>query len=165
MPGGATYTDPNLGNNSATDTNTQGTPQIDLAVTKTDGQTSYVPGAPVTYTIEVTNAGPSTANGFAIADLVPASITTSRHLLRRRPRLCGTNATVGNTVALQQREPRAGRGQPAAITISGTVSPNIDRRSDEHRDRHGPGGGAERHGAGEQQRERHRHAGRRPVAI
>ena len=58
---GATDTDP--ANNSATDTDTQATPEVDLAVVKDDGQTTYVPGTPISYTITVTNAGPSTATG------------------------------------------------------------------------------------------------------
>ena len=39
---GATDTDP--ANNSATDTDTQAAPQVDLAVVKDDGQPTYVPG-------------------------------------------------------------------------------------------------------------------------
>src|SRR5262249_8243660 len=50
-------TDPNLGNNTAADIDTL-TPQADLAVTKTDGKTTAVPGTPNTYTITVTNNGP-----------------------------------------------------------------------------------------------------------
>src|SRR5207248_449399 len=49
--------DTNLGNNSATDTDTL-TPQDDVSVTKTDGVTSAVPGTSTTYTIVVSNAGP-----------------------------------------------------------------------------------------------------------
>ena len=59
---GAGAIDVNTGNDSATDIDTPGTSQIDLAVTKTDGQTTYVPGTAITYTITVTNAGPSTAD-------------------------------------------------------------------------------------------------------
>jgi uncharacterized repeat protein (TIGR01451 family) len=64
-------TDPNLANNSATDTDTL-TPRTDLSVTKTDGQTTAVPGQPVTYTITVGNAGPSVVSGATISDSVPA---------------------------------------------------------------------------------------------
>ena len=64
-------TDPNGGNNSATDTDTL-TPQVDLSATITDGVTSLVPGTPVTYTINVNNSGPSTASGATIIDSLPA---------------------------------------------------------------------------------------------
>ena len=35
------------------------TPEADLSITKTDGQTDAVPGDPISYTIVVSNAGPS----------------------------------------------------------------------------------------------------------
>ncbi len=60
-------TDPVAGNNSATD-NTTLTPQVNLGVTKTDGATSAIPGTPVTYTIVVSNAGPSTDPNATLAD-------------------------------------------------------------------------------------------------
>ena len=55
-------TDPVPGNNSSTDTDTI-TPNADLSITKTDGSTTAVPGAPITYTIVASNAGPSAGNG------------------------------------------------------------------------------------------------------
>jgi len=70
-PGGVT--DPNLVNNSATDTDTL-TPQADLSITKTDGQETAVPGSPVTYRIVASNAGPSAVTGATVADTVPAAI-------------------------------------------------------------------------------------------
>jgi uncharacterized repeat protein (TIGR01451 family) len=63
-------TDPNSANNSATDTDSL-TPQADLVVGKTDGQTTAIPGALLTYTIPVKNDGPSAALG-AVTDTVPA---------------------------------------------------------------------------------------------
>ena len=60
----------NTANNSATDTDTQGTSIADLAASKTNGQTTYVAGTAINYTITVTNAGPSTAAGFWLKDVV-----------------------------------------------------------------------------------------------
>src|SRR6185437_15550986 len=68
----ATTTDPLPGNNSATDSDTL-TPQADLAVTKTDGKTTQVPGTSDTYTIVVSNGGPSDAVGASVADSFPGS--------------------------------------------------------------------------------------------
>jgi uncharacterized repeat protein (TIGR01451 family) len=51
------------------------TQQADLAVTKTDGQSTVVPGQPVVYTIVVTNAGPSAAAGAIVTDTPPAILT------------------------------------------------------------------------------------------
>jgi uncharacterized repeat protein (TIGR01451 family) len=67
-------TDPVAANNTATDTDTL-TPQADLAITKTDGSSTEIPGTPVTYTIIATNPGPSTATGATVADAFPAALT------------------------------------------------------------------------------------------
>ncbi|HXV43898.1 MAG TPA: hypothetical protein VEC96_12605, partial [Anaerolineae bacterium] len=50
-------------------------PMSDLGISKTDGQTSAVPGAPLTYTIVVTNAGPTLATGALVSDTLPAAFT------------------------------------------------------------------------------------------
>jgi uncharacterized repeat protein (TIGR01451 family) len=71
----AGVTDTNPANNSATDTDTL-TPQGDLAITKTDGVTSVVPGTPNTYTIVVSNSGPSDVTGASVADPLPAGVTS-----------------------------------------------------------------------------------------
>ena len=67
-------TDPDPANNSATDTDTL-TPQADLSITKTDGVTTAVPGTQNTYTIVVSNTGPSDATNVLVADTVPAALT------------------------------------------------------------------------------------------
>ena len=72
----AGVTDPNPANNTATDTDTL-TPQADLAITKTDGKTSVVPGTLDTYTIVVSNAGPSAVTGASVSDPLPAGVTSA----------------------------------------------------------------------------------------
>jgi uncharacterized repeat protein (TIGR01451 family) len=47
----------------------------DLAITKTDGVTTAVPGGSVTYTITASNAGPDPATGATVADTFPAILT------------------------------------------------------------------------------------------
>ncbi len=71
-PSGVTDTNPS--NNSSTDTDTL-TPQADLAIAKTDGVTSVVPGTNDTYTITVTSNGPSTVTGATVSDVLPAGET------------------------------------------------------------------------------------------
>ena len=66
--------DPNATNNSATDTDTL-TPQADLSITKSDGTPSAVPGTNTTYTITVTNNGPSTVTGAVVSDVLPIGTT------------------------------------------------------------------------------------------
>src|SRR5439155_1680199 len=68
--------DTNPNNNSATDTDTL-RPQNDVSVTKTDGVDSVVPGTSTTYTIVVSNTGPSTATNVAVSDPLPVGVTSA----------------------------------------------------------------------------------------
>jgi uncharacterized repeat protein (TIGR01451 family) len=70
----AGVTDPNLANNTATDSDTL-VPQADLSITKTDGRAAALAGQAITYTIVASNAGPSNANGATVTDTVPAAFT------------------------------------------------------------------------------------------
>jgi uncharacterized repeat protein (TIGR01451 family) len=65
------FFDRNLANNTSTETDTV-RPQVNLTVTKTDGSDTYVPGNPVTYTIIVTNTGPSFLKGGLVTDSLPS---------------------------------------------------------------------------------------------
>ena len=47
------------------------TPVADLAITKTDGVTDVARGATITYTIVVTNNGPSAVTGATVTDTLP----------------------------------------------------------------------------------------------
>src|SRR6185295_14200900 len=67
-------TDPDSANNSATDTDSL-LPVADLSVSKTDNQSTAVPGTSLTYTITVSNAGPSDALGVRVDDLLPFGFT------------------------------------------------------------------------------------------
>ena len=60
MTAPAGVTDPTPANNTATDTDTL-TPRPTCAITKTDGKTIAGAGDPDTYTIVVTNNGPTDA--------------------------------------------------------------------------------------------------------
>lgn len=52
-------------------------PSADLSVTKTSGNANFVPGGVDTYTIVVTNNGPSDVTGVTITDTLPAGATLS----------------------------------------------------------------------------------------
>src|SRR5204862_1149937 len=74
--GGTGGPDLNPANNSSTDaTPILINPEADLQITKSDGVTSVTPGALVTYTVTVTNAGPNAVTGTAFTDNVPASLS------------------------------------------------------------------------------------------
>ena len=67
--------DPQTGNNTATATTSIAGPVTDLGIAKTNGVTTVVPGQTVTYTITVTNAGPTDAVGAIVTDMFPAALT------------------------------------------------------------------------------------------
>jgi uncharacterized repeat protein (TIGR01451 family) len=70
----AEVNDLNPGNNTATDTDSI-TIKADLKVTVNDGKTAAVPGTKDTYTIAVTNVGPSNIAGAVINDSFPSTFT------------------------------------------------------------------------------------------
>lgn len=70
----ATPADPNPANNSATDIDTL-TPEADLSITKTDSADPVSPGDPLTYSLTITNAGPSNATSVTVTDTLPAGVT------------------------------------------------------------------------------------------
>jgi uncharacterized repeat protein (TIGR01451 family) len=116
-PGGVI--DPNLANNSATDTNT--TAQADLSITKTDGQTVAEPGTTVTYTIVVSNAGPSSATGAMVADTLPSEITGATWTC--------VGAGGGSCTATGSSQINDAVNLPAGgtvtYTLAGTISPSL----------------------------------------
>jgi len=68
-------TDSNLANNSATDSDTISV-KADLKVTVNDGKTKVIAGQKNTYTIVVTNLGPSDVIGAVISDSFPAELSS-----------------------------------------------------------------------------------------
>ena len=69
----ANVADSDLANNSDT-VEISLTPVVDLVVTKDDGLSDAVPGTDVTYTISVTNLGPSDLVGASLVDDFPAEL-------------------------------------------------------------------------------------------
>src|SRR5207237_7364968 len=70
----ATTPDNNGNNNSDTETTLVAT-SADLSVTKTDAPDPVTAGTNLTYTITVSNAGSSDAQGVSLTDAVPAGTT------------------------------------------------------------------------------------------
>lgn len=104
-PGGVP--DPVPGNNSASAPHTA-TLQANLSVTKTVLPLTGVAGTPFTYTVTVSNTGPSAANGAIVTDSLPAGFTVT-----------GIVATYGSGAA---------GGTPTALDLAGgyaiTTLPN-----------------------------------------
>jgi uncharacterized repeat protein (TIGR01451 family) len=114
--------DPIPGNDSASDTDAV-TPLTNLAITKDDGSSTYTAGNAISYTIVVSNAGPSNATGASVADTIPAAITgTTINCVASGTAACGTNASAGNDLSYTGVNISAGAGNFLTITVSGTVN-------------------------------------------
>jgi uncharacterized repeat protein (TIGR01451 family) len=127
---GALVSDPNQTNNAST-TNTGVGPNADLQLTKTASAGPVVAGSgTITYTINITNTGPSNANGVVVTDNLPANTTLS----------AGPTWTPGNGVPAGSCAVSAGGtitcgptapsgvltvGQTATITYTVTVGANV----------------------------------------
>ncbi|MCG8459578.1 MAG: DUF11 domain-containing protein, partial [Holophagales bacterium] len=72
----ASVTDPDPGNNSATDTDSL-SGEADLAVRQLDSPDPVVLGSMLTYTIEVENLGPSAATSVMVLDTLPSGVVFS----------------------------------------------------------------------------------------
>ena len=72
-------TETNPSNNTATCTNTV-VPQVDLSLTKIGTPEPVKVGNQLTYTLTLTNHGPSNATGVTIVDTLPAGVNGRFHL-------------------------------------------------------------------------------------
>lgn len=121
VPPGAGFADPGPKPNSATDSDPVSL-EADLSITKTNNQTTVIPGNDVTYQIEVKNGGPSNASGFTITDGVPAAMSVTSVICTPTGGSCGTNSSAGNLVQFTGASLDAGAGNSLKITIVGKVS-------------------------------------------
>ena len=114
----AGVTDPNPGNNIATDTDT--IPTADLSITKTDGQTTALTGSTVTYTIVASNAGPNGVVGATVMDTFPASLSGVTWTCTASS---GSSCPASGTGNLSASVSLASGGS-ATFTASGTLASN-----------------------------------------
>src|SRR5262249_3506490 len=112
-------TDPVPSNDSATNTNPTGAAQANLGITKPSSPNPYVPGAPLTYTIVVSNAGPSDVTSARVQDALPAPLAgfTWTCTPSGTGAACGTPSGTGSIDALVTLPV----GTSATFTVSGTV--------------------------------------------
>jgi uncharacterized repeat protein (TIGR01451 family)/fimbrial isopeptide formation D2 family protein len=118
------FTDPDPANNTATDTNSNN-PRIDLSITKDDGTLIYTPGTPLTYTIVVSNSGPSNVLDAPVAD----DLTTGG----RFSAITWDCTTVAPTAGAVCDAPTSGTGDiattvdvPAGGSVTFTVTATVD---------------------------------------
>lgn len=103
-------TDPTPGNNTATSL-VSVTREADLTVSKT-GPTTVVAGESITWTIDVSNDGPSVARNVTVTDVLPAGVTD-------------VSVTGAGCDALPCTIPTLDPDGSVGLTVSGTVSPGL----------------------------------------
>ncbi|MBI4786984.1 MAG: DUF11 domain-containing protein [Chloroflexi bacterium] len=111
-------TDPNLANNTAS-ADTTVSSVADLAIAKNDGLSSVTPGTQITYTIVITNAGPSAANGAVVSDTLPAAITSAGWTCAASP---GSSCARGSGSGSINTTVNLLAGGTATFTMTATVS-------------------------------------------
>jgi uncharacterized repeat protein (TIGR01451 family) len=113
-------TDPNSGNNSSSFTSTVAT-SADLAVTKT-GPATIVPGTLVTYTITLTDSGPSDAQTVALTDALPAGLTLVSETQTGGPDAF-VDTSAGNTASFSAAT--MGAGNTDTFQVEAMVASNL----------------------------------------
>jgi uncharacterized repeat protein (TIGR01451 family) len=97
--------------------------QVSLSITKTASPDPFVPGAPITYTVTVANAGPSTAVDTAVSDTVPAGltgVTWTCATTSPAPTQCNVTSGAGSI----DTTANIAAGGQVVYTIDGTVPPD-----------------------------------------
>ena len=108
--------DPNAANDSATDTDSV-TRSADLSITKTDSADPVTPGQAFTYTITVTNNGPSDSANVQVSDTVPAQFTVTNVAP------AGSCSHVGNVVSCSQPSIAAGASSFITVSVTADIAP------------------------------------------
>ncbi|MEM1206859.1 MAG: DUF11 domain-containing protein [Acidobacteriota bacterium] len=122
----ANETDPDSGNNSATEGTSVGA-ETDLSIAKADSVDPVPAGAALTYTVTVTNAGPSPSTGSTVTDVLPSGVTFSTS--SDCTEAAGTVTCVVGTLAPGASDSVAftvtvDAGQTAALSNTATVTAN-----------------------------------------
>ncbi len=115
--------DPNLANNSATDTDSP--PSADLAITINDGISVWVPGGTTTYTVVVSNGGPLNVTGAVFSDNKPVQVTGwSWSCVPDAGAVCGAGSggTITTNIADTANIPS---GKKVTYTIVATMTTSV----------------------------------------
>jgi uncharacterized repeat protein (TIGR01451 family) len=113
-------TDPNPGNNAATEpTSVVGAP-ADLSMTKSDAPDPVAAGTNLTYTITLHNNGPNAAQNVTMSDAVPAGTTFVS--VAPEPALCST-PPPGGTGTVSCNGPG---GLPSGVTVTFTLVVHVN---------------------------------------
>jgi hypothetical protein len=122
--GSSATTDPTPGNNTGTATTTVSA-SADLEVTKTDSPDPVTAGNDLTYTVTVTNHGPSDAQTVELTDATPSGTTFVSEAQNSGPTFNCTNPSAGATGTTTCTIATLASGQSAVFEIK--VNVNADK--------------------------------------
>jgi uncharacterized repeat protein (TIGR01451 family) len=94
----------------------------DLAITKTDGTASVAVGGSTTYTLIVTNGGPSSVTGAILADPAVASLTKTAVACAPTPGQCVSPPSIVQLQAGTFALPPLASGQTYRLSVSADVT-------------------------------------------
>ncbi len=109
----ANTTDEDLTNNTASDFTTVER-RSDLAIAKTDGQATAIPGSAIAYTITLTNLGPTSVTAATVSDTLPAALLGPLFAPSAGAYDAGSGQWTGLALAA---------GQSATLTLTATLDP------------------------------------------
>ncbi len=113
--------DPTPANDTATDSDTVDA-IADLAIIKSNGVGTVNAGAPTTYTITVTNNGPSSATGAFLTDPVAGGLSKTSVVCSGTPGQCSAPPTVGQLESGTFALPLLANGATYQILVTATVT-------------------------------------------
>ncbi len=130
LPAG--MTDPDTSNNTGDDVDTL-TPEADLAIVKSDSADPVAEGTSFTYTLDVTNNGPSDATGVTVTDPLPAGVTFDSATASQGSCsesggtvTCGLGSLAAGATAQVQIQVTVNWNEPGPILNSAAVTGNED---------------------------------------
>jgi uncharacterized repeat protein (TIGR01451 family) len=109
--------DPDSANNTAS-ARTEVAASADLSLTKAATPTPVDAGAPLTYTLDVTNHGPSTAAAVRVTDPLPSGLTLTSATASR--------GTCAGGPPIECNLGALANGEQIVVTIVATVSPSLN---------------------------------------
>ncbi|MEO8346301.1 MAG: hypothetical protein ABI607_11465, partial [Betaproteobacteria bacterium] len=122
----------NTGGTTASDSD-PAVPVTNLAITKSDGSTTFLPGGNATYVMVLTNGGPSDASNVAIADTLPPGVTQNGPascIPAGAGALCGAISNLGTGFSVSGAYVPAGGGASLSYSLpvdfgAGMSAPSI----------------------------------------
>ena len=101
-------------------------PVADLSITKTDGSATVTQGGTATYTIVVSNSGPSTATGATLTDTFPAALTvTAWSCTAAAGSSCTATGTGNNRTGVLTLPSGGSATYTATATVSATATGTV----------------------------------------